>query len=90
MGAVLLAKPQKQAVVDTTMGTVLCAPASLRWEEGNAATAGVKRRRPTPERARLLPFSLLTTPTELHWGRLRSDRLGNRIECRRPLWREGR
>ena len=32
----------------------LCAPASLRWEVGNAATAGVKRRRLTPERARQL------------------------------------
>ena len=27
-------------------------PASLRWEVGNDATAGVKRRRLTPERAR--------------------------------------
>jgi predicted nucleic acid-binding protein len=36
------------------MGSVLCAPASLRWEVGNAATAGVKRRRLTPERARQL------------------------------------
>jgi predicted nucleic acid-binding protein len=52
--AVLLAEPAKQAVVDATMGTVVCAPASLRWELGNAATAGVKRRRLTPERARQL------------------------------------
>ena len=52
--AVLLAEPEKQAVVDATMGTVVCAPASLRWEVGNAATAGVKRRRLTPERARQL------------------------------------
>ncbi len=49
--AVLLDEPEKQAVVEATMGTVLCAPASLRWEVGNAATAGVKRRRLTPERA---------------------------------------
>ncbi len=50
--AVLLDEPQKEAVVEKTMGTVLSAPASLRWEVGNAATAGVKRRRLTEERAR--------------------------------------
>jgi predicted nucleic acid-binding protein len=43
--AVLLAEPERQAVVEASMGSVLCAPASLRWEVGNAATAGVKRRR---------------------------------------------
>lgn len=52
--AVLLDEPEKQAVVEATMGSVVCAPASLRWEVGNAATAGVKRRRLTPERARQL------------------------------------
>jgi predicted nucleic acid-binding protein len=52
--AVLLAEPEKQAVVEATMGSVVCAPASLRWEVGNAATAGVKRRRLTPERAQQL------------------------------------
>jgi predicted nucleic acid-binding protein len=52
--AVLLAEPEKQAVVEATMGTLVCAPATLRWEVGNAATAGVKRRRLTPERARKL------------------------------------
>ena len=52
--AVLLDEPEKQAVVEATMGRVVCAPASLRWEVGNAATAGVKRRRLTPERARQL------------------------------------
>jgi predicted nucleic acid-binding protein len=56
--AVLLAEPEKQAVVEATMGSVLCAPASLRWEVGNAATAGVKRRRLTPERARQLVTDL--------------------------------
>ena len=50
--AVLLAEPGKHAVVEATMGSVLCAPASLRWVVGNAAAAGVKRRRLTPERAR--------------------------------------
>jgi len=49
--AVLLDEPEKQAVVDETIGSVLCAPASLRWEVGNAATAGVKRSRLTGERA---------------------------------------
>jgi predicted nucleic acid-binding protein len=52
--AVLLAEPEKQAVVEATMRSVLCAPASLRWEVGNVATAGVKRRRLTLERARQL------------------------------------
>jgi predicted nucleic acid-binding protein len=52
--AVLLAEPEKEAVVEATMGSIVCAPASLRWEVGNAATAGVKRRRLTPERARQL------------------------------------
>lgn len=52
--AVLLDEPEKEAVVDATMGSVVCAPASLRWEVGNAATAGVKRRRLTTERARQL------------------------------------
>ena len=47
--AVLLDEPEKQAVVEATMGSVVCAPASLRWEVGNAATAGVKRRRLTAE-----------------------------------------
>jgi predicted nucleic acid-binding protein len=52
--AVLLDEPEKQAVVEATVGSVVCAPASLRWEVGNAATAGVKRRRLTKERARQL------------------------------------
>jgi predicted nucleic acid-binding protein len=52
--AVLLDEPEKEAVVEATKGCVLCAPASIRWEVGNAATAGVKKRRLTPERARQL------------------------------------
>ena len=52
--AVLLDEPEKQAVVDATMRSAVCAPASLRWEVGNAATAGVKRHRLTTERARQL------------------------------------
>jgi predicted nucleic acid-binding protein len=51
---VLLDEPEKQAVVEATMGGVVCAPASLRWEVGNAAAAGVKRHRLTNERARQL------------------------------------
>ena len=54
MLAVLLDEPEKQAVVEATMGSVVCAPACLRWEVGTAATAGAKRRRLTPERARQL------------------------------------
>jgi len=52
--AVLLDEPEKDAVVEATTGSVVCAPASLPWEVGNAATAGVKRRRLTPERAQQL------------------------------------
>jgi predicted nucleic acid-binding protein len=52
--AVLLEEPEKQAVIEATMESVVCAPASVRWEVGNAAMAGVKRRRLTPERARQL------------------------------------
>ncbi len=52
--AVLLDEPEKGAVVEATMGCTLCAPASIRWEVGNAATAGVKKRRLTPARARQL------------------------------------
>ena len=52
--AVLLDEPEKQAVVEATAGSVVCAPASLRWAVGNAATAGVKRHRLTTERARQL------------------------------------
>jgi len=52
--AVLLDEPQKEALVEATMGSIVCAPASLRWEVGNAATSGVKRRRLTKERARQL------------------------------------
>jgi predicted nucleic acid-binding protein len=51
---VLLDEPEKDAIVEETLGTILGAPASLRWEVGNAATAGVKRRRLTEERARQL------------------------------------
>jgi predicted nucleic acid-binding protein len=43
-----------KAVMNASMGRILCAPASVRWEVGNAATAGVKRRRFTAVRARQL------------------------------------
>jgi predicted nucleic acid-binding protein len=52
--AVLLSEPEKDAVVEATTGSVVCAPPSLRWEVGNAATAGVRRRRLTQERVRQL------------------------------------
>jgi len=51
---VLLDEPGKDTIVEKTMGTILGAPASLRWEVGNAATASVKRRRLTEGRARRL------------------------------------
>ena len=52
--AVLLDEPEKEPIVRVTRGCMLCAPASIRWEVGNAATAGVKRRRLTQARARQL------------------------------------
>jgi len=52
--AVLLDEPEKAVVVEATMGSIVCAPASLRWEVGNAVTAGVMRRRLTTERAHQL------------------------------------
>lgn len=52
--AVLLDEAEKDAIVEKTMTTILGAPAPVRWEIGNAATAGVKRRRLTEERARQL------------------------------------
>jgi predicted nucleic acid-binding protein len=52
--AVLLDEPEKEVVVEATLGSIVCAPASVRWEVGNAATAGVMRRRLTTARARQL------------------------------------
>jgi predicted nucleic acid-binding protein len=55
---VLLDEPEKQVLIDATRAKVLCAPASVRWEVGNAAVAAVKRRRLTAERARQLVTDL--------------------------------
>jgi predicted nucleic acid-binding protein len=52
--AVLLDEPEKETVVEATMGCIVCAPASIRWEVGNAAATAVKKRRLTRERARQL------------------------------------
>ncbi len=75
--AVLLDESEKQAVVEATTGSVVCAPASLRWEVGNAATAGVKRRRLTRERARQLLTDFEQVPIrELAIDLLRAVDLG--------------
>jgi len=75
--AVLLDEPEKRAVVEATIGSVVCAPASLRWEVGNAATAGVKRRRLTTERARQLVIDFeQVTIRELAIDLLRAVNLG--------------
>jgi predicted nucleic acid-binding protein len=75
--AALLDEPEKQAVVEATMGSVVCAPASLRWEVGNAATAGVKRRRLRTERARqLVAYFEQVTVRELAIDILRAVDLG--------------
>ena len=75
--AVLLDEPEKEAVVEQTMGMVVCGPASLRWEVGNAATTGVKRRRLTTERARQLVIDFeQVTIRELAIDLLRAVNLG--------------
>jgi predicted nucleic acid-binding protein len=75
--AVLLDEPEKQAVVEKTMGMVVCGPASLRWEVGTAAIAGVKRRRLTTERARQLVIDFeQVTIRELAIDILRAVNLG--------------
>jgi predicted nucleic acid-binding protein len=75
--AVLLDEPEKEAVVEKTMGLVVCSPGSLRWEVGNAATAGVKRRRLTTERARQLVIDFeQVTIRELAIDVLRAVNLG--------------
>ena len=43
--AVLLDEPERAALIRTTRGAVLFAPASLPWEVGNALVALVRRRR---------------------------------------------
>lgn len=51
MLAVLLAEPERDALVAATSGAVLLAPGSLPWEVGNALVATVRRRRLTPAEA---------------------------------------
>jgi predicted nucleic acid-binding protein len=64
--AVLLDEPEKVAVVEATMGRILYAPASIRWEIGNAATAGVKKRRLSIARARQLARDFEQVPIQEH------------------------
>ena len=49
--AVLLEEPERPALLAVTTGAVLCAPASLPWEVGNALVAAVRRRRLTAMQA---------------------------------------
>jgi predicted nucleic acid-binding protein len=64
-------------VRSSTIGSVVWAPASLRWEVGNAATASVKRRRLTTERARQLVIDFdQVTIRELAIDLLRAVDLG--------------
>jgi hypothetical protein len=43
--AVVLEKPEREALVAGPAGARLFSPASLPWEVGNALVAGVRRRR---------------------------------------------
>lgn len=45
--AVIVDEPQREAVIDFARGEDLVAPASVRWEIGNALSALIKRRRLT-------------------------------------------
>jgi len=49
--AVLLAEPERPALIAATAGAVLMAPSSLPWEVGNALVAAVRRRRLTSAEA---------------------------------------
>ena len=49
--AVLLEEPERPALIATTRGMELLAPASLPWEVGNALVAAVRRRRLTQDEA---------------------------------------
>jgi predicted nucleic acid-binding protein len=90
--AVLLDEREKQAVVEATTGTVLCAPGSLRWEVGNAATAGIKRRRLTTARARQLVVDFeQVTIRELAVDILRAVDLGLELastRTTRTFWKQ--
>ena len=43
--AVLVAEPERDAIVSATTGHALIGPGSIPWEVGNAFTAMIKRRR---------------------------------------------
>ena len=43
--AVLVAEPERDAIVSATTGHTLVGPGSIPWEVGNAFTAMIKRRR---------------------------------------------
>lgn len=43
--AVLVGEPERDRIVEMTAGNALMAPASLRWEIGNAFSAMLKQRR---------------------------------------------
>jgi len=45
--AVIVDEPQREMIVDLARGTDLIAPASVRWEVGNALSALLKRHRLT-------------------------------------------
>ena len=63
--AVLLDEPERPALLASTRGAVLFAPASLPWEVGNALVAAVRRRRLTGTEAQAAWASYEAIPLRL-------------------------
>lgn len=63
--AVLLAEPERDALITATAGVVLFAPASLPWEVGNALVAATRRQRLTASNAQRAWLAYETIPLRL-------------------------
>ena len=50
--AVLLNEPERPGLISATRGAILCVPASVPWETGNALASLIRRRRLTAVEAR--------------------------------------
>lgn len=50
--AVILAEPERETIIEATMGNTLIGPGSIPWEVGNAFSAMFKRKRLSLEEAK--------------------------------------
>jgi predicted nucleic acid-binding protein len=50
--AVIAREPERDSLIDLTMGADVIAPHSVHWEVGNAFSAMLKRERATPQQVR--------------------------------------